>query len=188
MITVDPSTAGAQLPVIPDFEDFCREVSPKLIGALTVQCGDREVAKELAQEALARTWQRWDDVAAMKSPTGWTFRVAFNLANSHHRREQRARRWMRGLKDRHREDNQPWVCAEDRLVVRQALDQLTPRQRAAVTFRYFLRFSSSETAEVMGCSSGTVRSLCSQAIASLRGDLGDELMDIEREVADAEPS
>jgi len=43
---------------IEGIDDFCRRVSPRLVGALTLQCGDRATAEELAQEAMARTGAR----------------------------------------------------------------------------------------------------------------------------------
>ena len=66
--------------------DFCREMHPRLVGALALHCGDRDVAEELAQETLARVWERWSSVRSMDSPEAWTFRVAFNLSNSRFRR------------------------------------------------------------------------------------------------------
>jgi len=75
-------------------ESFCRRLSPLLVGSLTLQCENRLVAEEIAQEALARAWERWDVVSLMSSPDGWTYRVAFNLAKSHYRRRQAEKRAM----------------------------------------------------------------------------------------------
>jgi RNA polymerase sigma-70 factor (ECF subfamily) len=71
---------------------WCR--CPRLVGALALHCGDRGTAEELAQEALARAWQRWTQVQQMQNPSAWIYRVAFNLATSWFRRraaETRAR-------------------------------------------------------------------------------------------------
>ncbi|MGI9017026.1 MAG: sigma factor [Euzebya sp.] len=45
--------------------------------SLTLFCGDRAAAEEIAQEALVRAWQRWD---RLEHPRQWTYRTAFNLA------------------------------------------------------------------------------------------------------------
>src|SRR5688572_4978036 len=77
-----------------DVGAFCRVMHPRLVGALALHCGDRDVAEELTQETLARVWERWTTVRAMDSPESWTFRVGFNLAASRFRRgaaERRAR-------------------------------------------------------------------------------------------------
>ncbi|HZP15125.1 MAG TPA: sigma factor, partial [Nocardioides sp.] len=76
----------------PELTGFCRETWPRLVGALSLMTGDRHVAEELAQEALVRVCERWDEVRAMESPLGWTHRVAFNLASSHFRRRSAERR------------------------------------------------------------------------------------------------
>ena len=61
-------------------ERFCAQVSPRLVGSLTLYCGDRLLAEEIAQEALVRAFERWGRVGAMASPEAWAYRTAFNLA------------------------------------------------------------------------------------------------------------
>lgn len=146
------------------FEDFCVAARPRLVGALALHCGDRGTAEELAQEALIRTWQRWDEVEMMSQPAAWTYRVAFNLSASWYRRrsaERRARR-RRGDPDRTEPDH------DQALVVRSAVASLPPRRRMALVLRYYLDLSVAETAAVMRCREGTVKALCAQAVASLR--------------------
>lgn len=147
-----------------DVSAFCRELHPRLVGALALHCGDRDVAQELAQETLARVWERWSTVERLDSPEAWAFRVGFNLAASRFRRraaERRARARF-GPVDDHVAD------VADAVAVRAAVALLPPRQRAAVVLRYFADLPVDETAAVMGCAPGTVKSLTSQAIATLR--------------------
>lgn len=84
---VDPALADRL-----DAAGFCRRVHPRLTVALAAYLGDRETAAELAQDALVRAWERWEHVAALESPDGWVFRVAYNLANSTLRRRSAERR------------------------------------------------------------------------------------------------
>lgn len=75
---------------------FCQRVRPRLVGTLSLLCGDGDVAEELAQETLARVWLRWARVRELDEPlaVAWTYRVAINLGNSWLRRrvaERRAR-------------------------------------------------------------------------------------------------
>jgi RNA polymerase sigma-70 factor (ECF subfamily) len=152
-----------------DVEEFCRRVSPKLVGALVLQCNDQAVAEDLAQEALARAWEHWGQVSAMAHPEGWMFRVAFNLTSSHGRRVRAARRAQE------RSPRSGAAELEDvagRLAMRDALSSLPERQRAAVVCRYYLDLSVASTAEVLGCAEGTVKALCHQAIERLREILG----------------
>lgn len=69
-----------------ELEKFCGQAYPELVAALTHQFGDRWLAEELAQEALVRACGRWDRVAGLASPVGWTFRVGVNLRRSRLRR------------------------------------------------------------------------------------------------------
>jgi RNA polymerase sigma-70 factor (ECF subfamily) len=102
-----------------DVEDFCRQVSPKLVGALLLQCGDQEVAEDLAQESLARAWERWDQVSAMARPEGWVFRVAFNLASSRRRRAEAARRAHARLQTR----REPEAAGPDEVAIKASRGQ-----------------------------------------------------------------
>jgi RNA polymerase sigma-70 factor (sigma-E family) len=146
---------------------FCRAEHPRLVGALTLQTGDRAVAEELAQEALIRLCQHWPRVSRLAAPRAWVHKVALNQARSWGRRRSAERR------ARARHDARPVEVADatdgaDRLAVRAALRELPDRQRTAVVLRYYADLTAAQTAEVMGCSEGTVRALTHQALTRLR--------------------
>jgi RNA polymerase sigma-70 factor (ECF subfamily) len=145
---------------------FCRAIRARLVGSLTLYCGDRAVAEELAQEALVRAWERWDKVGAMASPEAWTYRTAFNLASSWGRRrsaERRAHRRHGPAVEVAPSHDTPTIEA-----VRDAVVALPPKQRSAVVCRFYLAMTVAETAELLGCAEGTVKSATHQALASLR--------------------
>jgi DNA-directed RNA polymerase specialized sigma24 family protein len=66
---------------------------------------------------------------------------------------------------------------EARFVLVRALGALAPRQRAALVLRYFEDLTEVETAEVMGCSVGTVKSTASRALEHLRAELAPTVSD-----------
>jgi RNA polymerase sigma-70 factor (ECF subfamily) len=154
-----------------DFDGFCRSVSPRLFGALVLQCDDRATAEELAQEALSRAWERWETVHRAERPEHWVFRVAFNLAASDRRRRQAARRAHERLG--RPDDISP--DSSDRAALRGALEELPPRQRAAVVLRHYAGFSVAEAAATLECAEGTVKSLTSQGLDRLRAVLDVEV-------------
>jgi RNA polymerase sigma-70 factor (ECF subfamily) len=115
------------------------------------------------QEAFARVWERWDRVATLDEPVGYLFRTAMNLHRSALRRALTAAR--RSLRPADERDPFEQVAARDEAV--RSLAVLTPRQRAAVVVTELLGYSSEEAARILGVRPGTVRTLTSQARATL---------------------
>jgi RNA polymerase sigma factor (sigma-70 family) len=64
---------------------------------------------------------------------------------------------------------------DERSVLIAALQRLGPRQRAVIVLRYWMDLTEHETAAVLNCSAGTVKSQASRALAALRKDT--ELVD-----------
>lgn len=146
-----------------------RAVHPRLMGGLTLCCGQAPLAEELTQETLARVWARWPEVRGHPAPHAWTWRVALDLLSSRLRRRAAERRAMARLGP-----PPPPASTDDgadRAGVRAAVAALPARQRAVLVLRYFEDMSVADTAEAMGCATGTVTSLAREAIAALRGRL-----------------
>ena len=159
---------------------FCYEQHPRLVGALSLYCGDPDVAEELAQEAIAYAIRDWKRIKQKSSPAAWLYRVALNLAHSHYRRRATERRAQERLPE---PQTSSFVHdVEIGASIREAVSRLHRRQRQALVLRYFLDLSVTQTAESMECSEGTVKSLTHQAIAALRRS--DVLADL-LEVSDA---
>lgn len=149
--------------------DFCEAIRERLVGSLTLYCGDRHVAEEIAQEALVRVWERWSSVGQMASPEAWSYRTAINLAHSRFRRkaaERRAHQRHASAQPRGEAANNPDTAAS--LAVRAAVAELPPRQRAAIVARYFLGLDVMATANALDCAEGTVKAATSAAIKNLR--------------------
>ncbi|AGZ41629.1 SigE family RNA polymerase sigma factor [Actinoplanes friuliensis] len=130
-------------------------------------CGDWHRAEDLVQTALAKVV-----VAARRrtidSLDAYARTVLTRVYLDHRRRHPWQRE--RPLAELH---EQP-VADGDRalsLTVLAALRALPPRQRAAVVLRYWEDRSTEETAEALGVSTGTVKSQCAKAMATLRGSL-----------------
>jgi len=150
-----------------ELAEFCRAQHRRLVGALSLYCGDRDLAEELAQEAIVKVVSHWGTVRRLDSPTGWAYRVAINLANSHLRRRLAERRATRRLSYRQRtvadEPDTPTALA-----VRAAIAELPKRLRAVVVLRFFADLSVREVSELLGYPEGTVKTLTAKALAALR--------------------
>jgi RNA polymerase sigma-70 factor (sigma-E family) len=151
-----------------EFAAFCLEEHPRLVGALSLYCGDPVLAEELAQDALSTACRDWKRVRHLGAPGAWTHRVAINLANSHFRRkaaESRAKRRLQEDQSSCRGASLDRAAAID---IRRAVASLPRRQRTALILRYYVDLSVREVAVAMECPEGTVKTLTSKAIASLR--------------------
>jgi RNA polymerase sigma factor (sigma-70 family) len=56
------------------------------------------------------------------------------------------------------------------------LQQLSPRQRAAIVLRYYEDLSEQQTADTLGCSVGAVKSLVNRGMEALRGHIRSEAL------------
>jgi RNA polymerase sigma factor (sigma-70 family) len=149
----------------PQLAEFCRVEWPRLVGSLGLYVGDRELAEDLAQEALIRVCANWLRVRDADSPSAWAHRAAFNLAKSHHRREATWRRL------RPRAVAPVEVVQSDgaaALAIRDAVAALPEPQRQALVLRYFADLSVRDAADVMGCPENTVKTHTRRALDSLR--------------------
>lgn len=154
----------------PGLSEACVLEYPRLVRVLTLYCSDREVALDLAQETMVRACLHWPTVLAASDQRAWLTRVALNLANSRWRRIRVERRVLPTLAQAESQADSPDL--DTALAVRKALGCLTARQRMAVVLRYFDDLDLATTAEVMGCSTGTVKKLTARGLAGLRPVLG----------------
>ncbi len=151
-------------------DDFCADLWGPLVGTLTLKVGDRGTAEELAQEALARAWERWPEVSAMEAPDRWVFRVALNLAGSWIRRRGAERRARQRLIQRSSVGGADGNDAES-LDLRDAIRALPNREREVIILRYYGELSVRDVAELLNISEGSVKSAAFDARARLRGTL-----------------
>ncbi len=127
--------------------------------------GDRHLAEDLLQEALARTAARWEKVVAGGDPEPYVRRVLYTCAVDGWRRK-RLREIVGGTADLPGIDVSE--DADRRVVLQAALARLTPRQRAVLVLRFYEDATEVQTAELLGCSVSTVKSQTRHALGRLR--------------------
>jgi RNA polymerase sigma-70 factor (sigma-E family) len=130
-------------------------------------------AEDLAQIALLKTYRAWPRLDR-GSPDAYTRRVMARAAWRAGRRRWRLEVPTPNLPERATADQYGEVDLGD--LVRRALRTLPAGQRVVLTLRFLDGLTEVETAELLGCAQGTVKSRCSRGLATLRtmGLLNDE--------------
>ena len=129
--------------------------------------GDRDVAEDLVQDAFVRLAGRLVHLRDPNAFDAYLRKTVVNLSNSYFRR----RRVERNYQLRLRASGEPAATGrsvEDRESLARALRQLPQRQRAAIVLRFYEDLSEAQTAEIIGCRPGTVKSLVSRGLDALR--------------------
>jgi RNA polymerase sigma-70 factor (sigma-E family) len=129
--------------------------------------GDRALAEDLVQEAFARLVGRMRQLRDPGAFGTYLRRTIVNLATSHFRRRRVERAYLE------RSATAPETNANEELdaTMHDALLRLPERQRAAIVLRFYEDLSDVQSAEVLRCSRGTVRSLVSRGMTTLRSEL-----------------
>ena len=153
------TVVGARLTAVPgisqgrrtnaDFEVLFAALYPRLARYAYRLVRSEEAARDIAQEALARTWTRW---IAVKDPEPYAFLVATNLIRQRWRREPTEARALQVLAN----SGPRFVEAPD-LDTRDAVNRLPAALRETVLLHYFADLPIEQVAQVVGRPVGTVK-------------------------------
>ncbi|MDR7322294.1 MULTISPECIES: SigE family RNA polymerase sigma factor [Catenuloplanes] len=151
------------------FHDFVADRRGHLLHtARLLTAGDGHLAEDLVQTALTKLYVSWTAYRRAANPDGYVRRVLVNALITERRRAWwRFERPSERLPERAAADTPDGTDPE----LAQALGALPPRMRAAVVFRFFYELDVAETAEALGCSTGTVKSQTARALDKLRAAL-----------------
>ena len=153
-----------------EFTEFVRARSGALLRTAYLVLGDHALAQDLVQEALTKVYVAWPRIQRREGVEAYARAVVVNTAISWRRRK--------GWHGEQPVDQVPEArgAAVDepdvRLAIWRTLQELPARQRATLVLRFYEDLSVKETAQVMGCAEGTVKSQVSQGIERLREALG----------------
>src|SRR5690349_248554 len=178
--TNGPTTGGAAVDHA-SFDDFVTGRSTGLLRTAYLLTHDRALAEDLVQTALSKAWFAWGRIEGR--PEAYVRRIMVNTYSSWWRRRWNGEEATADLPERGAgqgfrpgED----VRVDDRTDLWRALARLPRRQRAVVVLRFYEDLSEAETADIMQCSVGTVKSQASRALAKLRVDPTLQTSDEER--------
>ena len=158
------------------FHEFVVHRSPALSRTAYLLTGDHQLAEDLLQGALARTYRHWRRIRA-GDPEAYVRRVMYHQQVSWWRRRRFTEQLEAEPAGRPRDDHPDHSDATAlRLALATALRQLTPRQRAVVVLRFYEDLTEAQVAAVLGCSVGTVKRHGHDAMRRLR-TLAPDLVD-----------
>ncbi len=162
-LEIEPLTA------VRSFETFYAAEYRSVVGLAYALTGSRSASEELAQDAFSTAFRQWGKIGGYEKPEAWIRRVLVNASRSRGRRlgaELRAITRLSGRRERLMElpepDHEFWA----------AVRALPTRQCQAVTLHYLEDHAVDQIAEILDCTSGTVKQHLFRARQALAQSLG----------------
>ena len=148
-----------------DFAVYVQARQRAMVRFAYLLTGDAHEAEDLVQSAFAKVYRRWDAISGF--PDAYVRRTIVN---------ENASRWRRAWRHREVVDSRlvevvdpagREVAGHDAQLWARVLG-LPRQQRAVIVLRYYEDLTEAQTAEVLGCTVGTVKSHASRALGALR--------------------
>ena len=131
---------------------------------------DRAVAEDVTSEVFLKMVENFHRFRGTEAQFGnWLYRIATNAVNNYLRKTNRRKGLLKTACEQ--ATNQMVYCEEASgklVLLRKAMLSLKPRYQAIITLRFFENMKLIEIAEVLGGSSGTIRSQLARALEKLR--------------------
>ena len=148
-----------------EFVRFVETTGGSLQRLAYLVCGDWHLADDVVQDALYKLYLAWPRIDRKGNQLGYARRTVVNAAIDASRRP-----WRREVPAETGDDDgyDPTTAIGHRDELFAVLGDLPPRQRACVVLRYYEDLSIDQTAELLGCTEGTVKSNCARGLDALR--------------------
>jgi RNA polymerase sigma-70 factor (sigma-E family) len=161
------------------FTAFVREHTQALLRTAYLLTRNAGEAEELVQDTLAWLYPRWQQVELAEYQVAYVRKAVVNRYLAGRRRLSATEVHFDAARER--ASDRPVVRdrtaeVDERIALWSQLGELSERQRAALVLRFFHDLPDNEVAGVLECRVGTVRSLISRALSTLRvtGNFADD--------------
>ncbi len=170
-----------------ELSDFLRDVERRAFKQTVYAVRDDHAALDIVQDAMLKLAEKYADKPAAEYPMLFQ-RILQNTMRDYWRRQKVRNLWTTllssfGAGQDGEEDHDPLdsIDVEDEStnpaiqlersqtmqIIEKAIEKLPARQREAFVLRYWEDMDVAETAEMMGCSEGSVKTHCSRAVHTL---------------------
>ena len=149
------------------FQEYFAARSDAMRGTAYLLCGDWHRAEDLVQMTFTKIYLAWRRIERHEAMDAYTRQTLVRTYLS-----ERRRGWFRfeAVSDELADSPAPpGVFPEERMVLLEALAKVPPKQRACLVLRYWEDLSIEQTAEILKCSEGTVKSQAARGLQTLRG-------------------
>jgi RNA polymerase sigma-70 factor (sigma-E family) len=158
-----------------EFAAFYTARGDQLRGTAYLLCGDWHLAEDLTQIAFVKLYRAWATIERREAIDQYARRVLLRAFL-----DERRRPWRREHSTTPESPTFEQIAVQDpdterRLVLHAALLGLPKRRRAVLILRFWLDLSVEQTAEILGCTGGTVKSQTADGLAALRKALSGSL-------------
>jgi RNA polymerase sigma-70 factor (ECF subfamily) len=188
-VSIEHSSGKSHVPLraTDTLDSFLAGVERRAFRMARISTGDADAALDIVQDAMLKLVRSYRNRPADEWPPLF-FRILGNAITDWHRQQQQGARifdrWFGSRPDEDADDafdslplpasQQPerqLEFAQDMAVLETGINGLSLRQQQAFMLRCWQGLSTTETAQVMGCTEGTVKTLYSRALHSLRATL-----------------
>ena len=157
----------------PDYAEYVASRTRAVHRSAYLLCGDRHRADDLVQATFVSLFVHWRRARRADNLDAYVHRILVRRYLDEQRLSWSRVRLMWATPEPAAAGSGP---SHDRDLVVDALRQLPKGQRTVLVLRYFSDLSVDETADAMGCSTGTVKSQTARALAAMRRVLPREAM------------
>jgi RNA polymerase sigma-70 factor (ECF subfamily) len=188
-------TWGNRVASIQEIDAFLAGVERRAFKHALFAVQDHHSALDIVQNAMLKLVERYGDKPSSELPLLFQ-RILQNAIHDHFRRSRVRDFWVRlvsPVRDKDEDDSETLESlsavsdayrppgpedevsgAQSLAAIERALSELPARQREAFLLRYWEELDVAETAEVMGCSQGSVKTHCFRAVNALAAKLKDK--------------
>ena len=159
-------------------QEFAEFFSARFEGARRIayaMCGSWPDAEEIAQSAFVKMYARWPKIRI--ETVDAYLRTVLTRVFLDTKRRGRAREQV--VAELPETIAPPDAGPAERLALRAALLTVPPGQRAVLVLRFVADLSITQVAEILGCTTGTVKSQTARGLTALRAAYGDDDVNLE---------